>query len=239
MSIEVWKKWTDQNGLVSDRTPGRITHNGLMFTAPYVWWLKKTMPQGNSDYQAELNRVEAIYESCWVPNGGFKRAPSGWTEWALQQADDMYAVAWVSVMLTRRDWAARLLEVARQNYGVLNPTNPGQFKWKAWLTRHPNLYVTLQVAAGERPSLYGLLTWCAVLLFSMTRMRHRDSRVKAFMAVQVMKTLELPEGQPAFRVLHYVIQYWESMVFRRYVGYGHMEYFKSEHPVKRFMGGWI
>lgn len=221
-----WTKYLDPNGLVSTISPGVITHNGIMFTAPYIWWLVTTKPDG---YEAELERIKKVFEECWVHNGGFNRAPAGWTKSHLNQNDDYMAIGWIDKMLGT-NYSARSLNVARNNRGCLNNTNPGVFSWKSWLFRMPHLKTHLQFAAKETPDPIGISLWIAYMLYSTTKLDKRDSRIKAFMAAKVAEGFS--------PVTDLAIKAWRAAFRKKYSGYGHAEYFTINHPSREILWDW-
>lgn len=227
MSLDSWKPFIDANGLVSP--DGKISHNGLMFSSYYLMWLKERRDI-DPESDAEIARVLAVYESCMVINGGFNRAPAGWTKGHLNQNDDYFAIGWVSAEFDCV-FASFALLTARMNHGCLNNVAPGKFAWKAWLFRMPWLKTHLQFAAGEKPDAFGIAAWCLWMLLGS--FKKRDSRVKRFMAWKVAsKGLKSP-------VVKAVCDIWIARFKSHYSGIGHAEYFKQNHPVRKLMWSWL
>lgn len=230
--IAHWKAWFDQFGFVSNKSPGVQTHNGIMFTAEYVFWLTRVrdlqqLPQGF--YALEKERIGLLLASCYVPNGGYKRAPSGWTSYHLNQNDDYFGLAMIS-RLFGTDESLRAVQIMDNNWGCLNDQNPGQFTVKSNLGRMPQLRATLQLSAGIKPSPYGMVFWLAWLFFSLTR-GNRDSVVKAWMASHAAYGF-----RPA---LDLVIKIYWYFLKKKITGIGAREYFPINHPTRLFMWDWI
>ena len=217
--LEYWQSYLSKHGLIAS-TPHGNTGNGLMYTAEFVYWL---IQQDMDDplIRIQLREIKNSYEACWVPNGGFKRTP---VDPRLNQADDYYGIAMVSKLLNL-DLSERVLYVMRHNFGVLNDQKAGSFRFKSILGRMPQLKVTLCLSAKERPSLWGLLIWIPWLFMSI--LGPRDSRVKGWMSSHACY------GTDPF--IDSIIEVYWKWFFRRWRGIGHAEYFKKEHPVKKFM----
>lgn len=225
MTVEYFNKYLDSNNLLSNKSPAVVTHNGLMFTAHYVYWLVKTSPPGTTE---EIGKIASAYEACFVPNGGFNRCPEGWTKGFLNQNDDYYGLAMVSKII-KENYSERCLKIMRNNWGCLNNINPGVFSFKSFLARHPQLVATLQMSAGEKPSLWALCVWIPWLFASI--FGPRDSRVKAWMSSHACY------GTDPFTDM-VIEKYW--VAFKRYWGgIGRAEYFSVTHPVKLFMSDMI
>lgn len=221
-TIDDWRPWFDRVGLLTNNTNKSGTGNGLMYTAEYLYWLSYAKPFG---YQDEFKRIKRLYESCWVPNGGFKRAPSGHYSKHLNQNDDYFGIALASKIL-KADFSARCLDVMRRNHGALNNVKPGEWTFKSWIGRMPQVTVTLQLSAGERPSMWGLAFWLLWLFTSLTR-RKRDSAIKGWLA-----------GRSAYgnsKLLDNILTLFFKLFKKSHGGVGKREYFKLEHPVRKYM----
>ena len=227
MSLDAWKPYLDANGLLSP--DGKVSHNGLMFSAWYLLWLADRNvvdPEASN----EITRVLEVYESCKVPDGGFNRAPAGWTKGFLNQNDDYYAIGLVGFMF-RRDFADFTLAVANKHWGILNNVSPGKFAWKAWLFRMPWLKVHLQFCSlsKERPDPLNLAIWALWMIASTFSLSNRDSRIKSYMSYRVASHID---SSPLVRL---ICSFWKARFLKRFRGIGHAEYFKVQHPVRTLM----
>lgn len=228
--INIWKSWQDQYGFVSNKAPGVQTHNGIMFTAEYVFWLnrmKSELPE--TFYESERERINALIESCYVENGGFKRAPSGWTSYHLNQNDDYFGLAMIS-RLFGFNFSERAYRIMQMNWGCLNDQNPGVFSFKSNLARMPQLTVTLMLSAQLSPSLWGLLFWVVWLYSSLAR-GNRDSAVKGWMASHAAYGFNSK--------LDNLIRFYWYLFKKKNVGIGAREYFSVAHPSRLLMWDWV
>ena len=100
------------------------------------------------------DKLKATLSKCWVPNGGMNRAPDNTRQ--LQQNDDYYGLGLLDVLLDTH-YAAKTLDVSRTHWGILNNVFPGEFSWKSWLFRMPQLRTHLQMSTRkERPGPLGI-----------------------------------------------------------------------------------
>ena len=217
--IQYWETYLSKHGLIAS-DPRGFTNNGLMYTAHYVYWLT-LQPHEDGKPHSQYRAIIDSYARCWVDDGGFTRYPGSNS---LNQADDYYGIAMVSKLLDL-DFSERVLYVMRHNWGCLNDQWAGHFRFKSFLGRMPQLTVTLQLSAGERPSLWGLVIWIPWLFVSI--LGTRDSRVKGWMSSHAAY------GTDPFTD-KIIVSYWKWFG-RRWKGVGHAEYFKMEHPVRKYL----
>ena len=144
-----FQAWTDEFGLVQDNDQEITTGNGILYTAHYLVGLKE---KGLLTVQ-EQDRVMAVFHSCEVLPGVFKRAPAR-KDGDYQAHDDPIGIMGAEGKLfpNRKD---RLLSQSIFEYGnniraeeldstEQNPSKQAQNKWALWaikLLQIPRKYV--------------------------------------------------------------------------------------------------
>ena len=227
MDLEEWLPYIDEHGFLQDR-PNGSSGNGIMYSV-YLALLSE-----EHEIPELIDQLKATLSDCWVPGGGMNRAPKGyWTTYAgkLNQADDYISLGLIDCILST-DYSARLLDVSRNSWGIINNVEPGRFLWKAWIFRMPQVQTHLQLAAQERPGPAGVLVWCLSILWSLTRLRHRDSRIKHWIMVETFRRVN-PKG-PAAGIMHLTADIWTYCFSRKFPGVGAAEYFAMPHPARTY-----
>jgi len=225
MNIEHWQSYIDTHGFLQDRQSGS-SGNGIMYSI-YLALLFEEQPI--NDW---IEKLKDTLERCWVSGGGLNRTPEGGYSKDLNQSDDYIAVGLLDVIL-RTDYSQRLLDVSRNNWGIINNVAPGVFKWKAWLFRMPQVRVHLQYAAGEKPDPLGVLLWSAAVLLSLLKLKHRDSRIKAWIMVETAYRTVAADSQ----IIRLVCDIWVTVFSSKFKGVGHAEYFAMPHPARTYFWG--
>jgi hypothetical protein len=224
VNLEQWSPYIDRFGFLQDR-PGNETGNGIMYSVYLIMWGLE------NDY--DFSQLKSSLERCFVPGGGMNRAPEGYyTTYAgaLNQADDYLSLGLIDCLL-HTDYSKRLLDISRKNWGIINNVEPGKFKWKAWIFRMPQVRTHLQFAAGERPDPLGTLFWGLRLLF--TRFSHRDSRIKAWLMVEVANR------KTKNSIILLICYIWLQLFKKKYQGVGHAEYFPTNHPARKYFWDYL
>jgi len=222
--MDDWLPYIDKYGFLTPT--GTTTGNGIMYSIYWAMYLRENHLVEH-EYNPHLDKLAQSLAACWVPNGGLNRDPSNKKQ--IQQADDYIGVGLLDLLLGT-SYSSRLLDVARNNWGIINNVNPGKFKWKCWIFRMPHVRAHLQFAAGEKPGPLGVAAWAITLLWSLTKLHKRDSRVKAWIRIETMRRAN-PQGAPTV-FLHLAADIWAYFFSRRYNGVGHAEYMGVLHPAR-------
>jgi len=224
MEIEEWLPYIDEYGLLQDKIGGS-TGNGIMYSV-YLALLSEEI-----EIPAVVEHLKEALEGCWVPNGGMNRAPEGYyTTYAgaLNQADDYIGLGLLDVILGTT-YSKRVLSVSRLNWGIVNNVEPGKFLWKAFIFRMPQVRAHLKLAAGETLNPLDALLWSLSCLWSLFKLHHRDSRVKAWIMVETAR-----RTAPQHPLINLVCDIWSWRFGERFDGVGHAEYFPMEHPARYY-----
>jgi len=215
-------------------TPDKKTSgNGIMYSVYWVMWLLIEKPD---KWQTLLALIRTSLRKSWVEGGGMNRTPEGAFSNDLQQADDYFGLGLLDTLLGTNH-SARLLRVARNNWGILNNANPGKWTYKGkifikvWIFRMPWVRTHLQFAAGEKPGPLGLAVWSLYLMCSLTRLKHRDSRVKA--ALCVLTALLTHPKNP---IVAATCSIWLMGFQRKFKGLGQAEskYLPAANPARQY-----
>lgn len=236
VSLQDWKAWSDSHGFVSDKKAkgnGGITHNGLMFSIYKARWFYEHERQ----YPNPEKKLIELYESCKT-HSGMNRVPSGWPVRALQQNDDYYACGLFDCYMGT-DLSDHILTSHRANGGFIDNRDPDGQTWKAFIFRMPQLKSHLKVCSKrEHPGPIDTLIWC--LWISLGGIKHRDSRVKKWMAHEAYKIRrESLRIHPLMKELMDVAGAIFMYRFRKKfpLGVGQAEYFVEDHPNTLYMTG--
>lgn len=106
-----FQAWTDQWGLIQDNNQGITTGNGILYTAHYLYGLK----QKKLLTDAELARIVAVFASCAVQPGLYKRAPQG-KDGDFETHDDLLGIMGAEAAVYP-DRSQRALTKALVGYG--------------------------------------------------------------------------------------------------------------------------
>lgn len=205
--------WSDPYGFMSDRSPGRITGNGLMFTGPVTDYCHHT-----SWRRRVLNDV---YNATFVHGGGHKRHVAGHYASHHNAPDDYFGIGLASISLDL-NIGKRILDVCRQTGWVLNDQSPGQWRPQSYLGRMPQLIFHLQLSSGESPNAYRAVIWSLALIRSFfVHRKSNDTHRKCWMMVRVFEQfckLPLSNGYWLRPYLAGVVAVWRVVFFWRFPG---------------------
>ena len=221
--FDKWLTYIDRFGFLQPGPGHQTSGNGIMYSI-YLALYHEEHP-----IPEQMAKLRETLDKCWVPGGGMNRAPGGHFSTHLQQADDYVGLGLLDLTM-KTDYSRRLLETANQNWGILNNVTPGKFRWKAWIFRMPQVRFHLQLCAGQKPGPLGVAAWSLSLLWSLTKLKHRDSRIKAWIMVESAYRTVANEHQ----LIRLVCAIWVMGFKKKFPGCGAAEYFPIDHPARQY-----
>jgi len=243
VTLQEWQLFEDRHHLVSDRkgtAPGNApsTHNGLMFSIYKAQWLAVRA----KEYPKHRMRLIQTYLACKAESG-INRVPNGWPIKSLQQNDDLYACGLFDCWMGT-DLSDHILASHRLNGGFIDNRDPDKKTWKAFIFRMPQLKTHLKVCSPrESPGPYESVIWSLWLIIGALRLKHRDSRVKAWCAVKAfaIRREELRIHPLIREIMTNAASFWVKRFLKKFPGgVGQSEYFfKGKDPDKPWVGAHV
>lgn len=176
-----YEAYRDDYGLQQPTNDGRVSHNGIRFTAQYLIAL---INYGSLSYGQKV-RIKGVVSNCFEKPGLLMRDPTN----PFQDSIDNYlSLALLSKYLNPR-WAKEVLKYGRSNFGFYENKKPIYNPFyripplDSWLWRFPQLFYALRCAAGEKPNFFQ--TAAAFISIYMARnTRDQDSRALTLILIR-------------------------------------------------------